>query len=108
MASVGLYLLLSKLTQFYAIRAVDLLGDDVDLFLYREVEIIQELEIRCPFTNSDDRFSESTSAGAALGPVIADDRSVSTCSQCLLANKLELRRGVGPVNDTFEPRTQAK
>jgi hypothetical protein len=50
---VAFYLLFGKIAQLYAIRAIDLLGDDGNLFFDGEVQGIKEFELGFALTSSN-------------------------------------------------------
>jgi len=79
LSGISVDLLLCKVTEFDAISTIYLLPNGIDFLLNGKVEVIQELEIRFPFANCDDSFSQVLCASTALGPMVADDGSVSTC-----------------------------
>ena len=83
------------LAKLDAIGAIDLLADNLDLLLDRQVEVIQELEVRLALAGGNNGLSESKSAIAALSPVVADDSGVSPTLEGQIADELELGRSVG-------------
>ena len=83
-------MLLRLLAELDAVRAVDLLADNLDLLLDREVEVVQELEVGFTLTGLDDGLRESERTSTTLRPVVADDGSVGTAGERLLADELEL------------------
>lgn len=101
LAGVGFHLLLCELAELDTIRTVNLLGDDLDLLLDRQIQVVEELEVRLAFADSDDGFSESTGTRATFSPMIADDSRIGTSSERLLTNELEFSRRVGTTNRTL-------
>lgn len=98
LAGVGFHLLLCELAELDTICTVNFLGDDLDLLLDRQIQVVEELEVRLAFADSDDGFSESTGTHATFRLMIADDSRIGTSSERLLTNELELSRRVGTAN----------
>jgi hypothetical protein len=97
---VCVHLFSRELAEVDTICAVDLPRDDGDLLLDREGDVVQELEVRGTFTNSDDGLCKGASACASLCPMITDDGTIGASSERFVADKCKLSRCIRAVKLT--------
>jgi hypothetical protein len=90
-------LLLSEVAQLYAIGAVDIPCDDGNLLFDGEVQIVKGLELGFALASSDQSFCQLSRTGATLSPVIGNNGSIRTTSQCLLSDELKFCGCIGPM-----------
>ena len=90
LASIGLDLLLRSLAEFNTVCAIYLLADGEDLVRDRDVEIVEELEVRRALACRNNSLRQRTRTGTTLCPVVAHDCSISASGQRLLTDELEL------------------
>lgn len=89
---VCLNLFTSRVAKLDAVSAVDLFANNQDFFFDRQVEVIEELEVRGRFAALNDCFCKCNGTFATLCPVITDNSCICTCSKCLVTNKGKLSR----------------
>ena len=94
LAGIRVDLRASQIAEFDPVGTVDLFANDIDLLLDREIEVVQELEVRGGFTACDDCSSELSSSGSTLRPMIADDSSIGSASNGLVLYEGEFCRSV--------------
>lgn len=94
LAGVGIDLLACKVAQFDTVCAVDLFSNSIDLGLNGLVEVVEEFEVGFTLADVNDSLGQIPGPSTSLSPVVADNRSVRTSSQGLLAHEGKLSRGV--------------
>jgi len=97
-------LLLSEIAQLYTISAVDIPCDDSNLLFDGEVQIVKKLESGFALAGSDQSFRELSRTGATLCPVIANNGSIRTTSQCLLPDELKFCGCIRPMSSSATAR----
>ena len=80
MAGVCVNLRTGEFAELDSIGTVDLFANDVDLLFDREIEVVQELEVRRGLATRDHCSSELAGSGSTFCPVITNDRDIGTTS----------------------------
>lgn len=97
LSGIRLDLLLGLVAQVDAIRAVHLLGDNLNLLGQRLVDVVQELELAVTLACLDDGLGERQGTLTALGPVVGRDGLVGAGAEGKVGDELELGFRVGAV-----------
>jgi hypothetical protein len=88
-------LLFGEIAKLYAVRSVNVLGNNGNLLLNGEVQVIKEFELGFALTSSDQSFCQVPRTKATFSPVIADNGSIRAAGQCFLSDELKLGGGIG-------------
>jgi hypothetical protein len=94
LTSVQVDLLPGLLAELDAVSPVHLLGDDLDLLVERQVDVVQELELGLALAGLDDSLGERDGTLTTTSPVVGWDGLVGAGRQGVVLDELELGGGV--------------
>lgn len=91
---IGFYLFFGEIAKLYAVRSINVPGNNGYLLFDGEVQVVEEFELGFALTGSDESFCQLPRTSATFSPVIADNGSICATSQCLLSDELKFGGGI--------------
>jgi len=91
---IGFDLLFGEITKLYAVRSINIPGNNGNLLFDGEVQVVEEFELGFALAGSDQSFRQFTCTSATFSPVITDNGSICATSQCLLSDELKFGGGI--------------
>lgn len=86
-----------QLGEFNSIGAIDLSGNNINLFRDGKIKVIEESEFRFALTNSNDSLCKRPSTFTALCPVVANHGTICAPSKSFVADECKFGFSVGTV-----------
>lgn len=97
LSSIRLDLLLGKLAQLYTISAIYALRNGRYLVFNGSLEVVKEFKVGGSLARGDGGLRECFRACTTLCPMIANDSSISSGSQCFRPDEFKLSWCIRPV-----------
>ena len=73
---IGFDLLFGEIAKLYAVRSINVPGNNGNLLFNGEVQVIKEFELGFALAGSDQSFRQLPCTGATFSPVIANNGSI--------------------------------
>jgi len=106
---IGFDLLFGEIAELYAVRSINVPGNNGNLLFDGEVQVVEEFELGFALAGSDQSFRQLPCSSATFSPVIADNGSICATSQCLLSDELKFGGGIRailPSATTVAPKNE--
>jgi hypothetical protein len=91
---IGFYLLFGDIAKLYAVRSINVPGNNGNLLFDGEIQVVEEFELGFALAGSDQSFRQIPCTGATFSPVTADNGSICATSQCLFSDELKFGGGI--------------
>ena len=103
---IGFDLLFGEIAKLYAVRSINVLGNNSNLLFNGLVQVIKEFELGFALAGSNQSFRQFPCTSATLSPVIADNCSIRATSQCFLSDELKFGGGIGAMLSSATSTTE--
>ena len=91
---IGLDLSFGEIAKLYAVRSINVPGNNGNLLFDREVQVVEEFELGFALAGSDESFRQLSCTSATFSPMIADNGGICATSQRLFSDELKFGRGI--------------